>query len=159
MIGRRYRAAMGKVLAAVIGFLALCILGLGLVAYLGREEESVAVDNLLAEDLTRLIQTAGDRDGEVDLTAAAEFDWDRVLLVAPGTPNERISDALGSAFDGELNYDAESEQLFVFARGSRLARYADYRGRASFAGFDRPIAELSREEAVLSVEDLVVRPK
>ena len=150
---------MGKVLFGVCALLALCILGLGLVAYLHREEEVVAVDNLLAEDLTRLIQTAEGRGEDVDLAAATDFPWNRVLVVAEGTPPERIGDALGSRFNGAINYTAESNGMFVFARGSVLARFADYRGRARFEGFEVPVDEFAREEAVFTVRDLVVSPK
>ena len=150
---------MGKVLFAVCAFLALCIAGLGLVAYLNRGEPTRAVDNLLAEDLTRSIQTAEGRGEDVDFGAETDFDWDRLLVVAPGTPEARISDALGSEFNGQMNYTAESNGLFVFARGDRLARYADYRGRARFEGFDEPVDEFAREDAVFVVRDLVVSPK
>ena len=150
---------MGKVLFAVCAFLALCIFGLGLVAYLNRGEPTQAVDNLLAEDLTRLIQTAESRGEDVDLAAATDFAWDRVLVVARDTPEARISDALGSEFNGELNYTAESNGLFVFARGRELARYADYRGRGRFVGFRRPIDELPADDAVLEVRDLVISKK
>jgi hypothetical protein len=117
------------------------------------------VDNLLAEDLTRRIQTAEGRGEDVDLATATRFAWDRVLIVAPDTPTARISDALGSEFRGSINYTAESNGMFVFARGTELARYADYRGRARFEGFQQPIAELPRDRAVLEVRDLVVSPK
>ncbi len=150
---------MGKVIFAVCAFLAVCIVGLGLVAYLNRDEETVAVDNLLAEDLTRRIQTAEGRGEELDLAAATEFRWDRVLIVEEGTPEAVISQALGSEFRGDINYRAESNGMFVFARGTRLVRYADYRGRGRFVGFERPVAEFPREQAVFTVRDLVVRPK
>jgi hypothetical protein len=46
----------------------------------------------------------------------------------------------------------------VFAAGSELVRFADYRGRATFEGFGTPVEELARGEAVLRVDDRVVRP-
>jgi hypothetical protein len=150
---------MGKVLFGVCTLLALCIGGLALVAYLGRAERTAAVDNLLAEDITRLIQTAEGRGEEIDLAAETDFPWDRVLVVAKDTPAARISAALGSEFDGTMNYTAESNGMFVFALGTQLARYADYRGRGSFEGFDRPVDEFRREDAVFVVRDLVVSPK
>jgi hypothetical protein len=150
---------MGKVIFAVCALLGACIVGLGLVAYLNREEETVAVDNLLAEDLTRRFQTAEGRGEDVDLRDATDFDWDRVLVVEQGTPPEVISEALGSEFRGELNYSAESNGLFVFARGSQLARYADYRGRGRFEGFGTPVDEFAAGEAVFTVRDLVIRPQ
>jgi hypothetical protein len=145
---------MGKVLFAVCAALAACILGLGLVAYLNRGEETAAVDNLLAEDLTRRIQTAEQRGEEVDLAAVTDFAWDRVLIVQPGTPPATISDTLGFEFNGALNYSAESNGLFVFVRARQVARYADYRGRGEFVGFRTPIDELDAEEAILDVRDL-----
>jgi hypothetical protein len=48
--------------------------------------------------------------------------------------------------------------VFVFAAGDDVARIADYRFRATFEGFEEPVAVLPRDEAVLRVEDLVVRP-
>jgi len=145
---------MGKVLLAVCTFLALCITGLALLTYLARTDETQAVDNLLAEDLTRRIQLAEDRGGEVDLLALTDFAWDRVLIVQPGTPTARISDALGFKFNGVMNYSAESNGLFVFVRARQVARFADYRGRGEFVGFRRPIDELDVEDAVLDVRDL-----
>ena len=150
---------MGKVLFAVCAFLGLCIIGLGVLSYVARDDETLAVDNLLAEDLTRRIQTAEDEtEGEVDLVTATEFAWDRVLLVAAGTPREVLARELEGEFDGVLNYDVESGALFVFERAGRVVRFADYRGRGRFEGFETPIATLTSDEAILRVDDLVVRP-
>lgn len=151
---------MGKVLFAVCAFLALCIAGLALASYLTREEETLAVDNLLAEDLTRRIQLAErETGGEVDLTEAADFRWDTVLLAEEGMPLEAIGEAVGAEFRGVLNYDVESRGLFVFLRDGRVVRFADYRGRGTFEGFETPIARLPREDATLRVDDLVIRPQ
>jgi hypothetical protein len=49
--------------------------------------------------------------------------------------------------------------VFVFARGSEIARIADYRGRGTFTGFQRPLDELPRDRAVLQVHNLVVSPE
>ncbi len=126
--------------------------------FLTRSEDRVAVDNLLAEELTRAIGVSEDETGgEVDLTRVADFRWDRVLVAAPGTSRAAVSDALGSAYKGDLPFGSRG-QLFVFARGSALARFADYRGRATFAGFERPLDVLPREDATLRVRDLVVSP-
>ncbi len=150
---------MGKVLFAVCAFLVLCIVGLALVSYLGRDEETLAVDNLLAEDLTRRIQQAEDRDeGQVDLATATDFAWDRVLIVAPDAPKDAIDDALGYPFRGDLNYTAESKELFIFERAGQVRKYADYRGQGTFEGFERPVDERSADAAVLRVRDLVIRP-
>jgi hypothetical protein len=88
---------MGKVLFAVCAFLALCIAGLVLVTYVNRTEETRAVDNLLAENLTRLIQTSEGRGEDLDLAAATNFEWDRVLVVAPDTPRAKTNMPLDSA--------------------------------------------------------------
>ena len=150
---------MGKVIFGVCAFLGCCILGLGLVAYLNRDEETLAVDNLLAEDLTRRIQQAeGRSEGEVDLATVTKFAWDRVLIVAPDAPKDAIDDALGSPFRGDLNYTAESKELFIFERAGSVVRFADYRGRGRFEGFERPIATLTNETAILRVDNLTIRP-
>jgi hypothetical protein len=149
---------MGKALTAVGAAFVVCFGVLGLLVFLNRTEDRVAVDNLLAERLTRAITIAGDQGGEVDLAAIADFGWDRVLIVPRGTPSETISGALGTEFRGDLNYDAESEHIFVFADGKALAKFADYRGRAAFEGFDEPVHEMARGDAVLRVDGNVVRP-
>ena len=150
---------MTRVLVAVGAALALCFAVLGLVVYLSRDEDRVAVDNLLAENLSRAIALAEANREDVDLSRLADFAWDRLLVVAPDTPREEISRALGTEFKGDLNYSAESQELLVFADGKRLARFADYRGRGRFEGFRTPVDELVREDAVLEVRDLVVRRK
>jgi hypothetical protein len=144
---------MARALIAVGALLALAFAILLGVVFLNRDEDRIAVDNVLALELTRAIGTS-DR---VDLRALAPFGWDRVLVVAPGTPREDVSAALGEPYKGDLPYGS-SGPVFVFARGNRLARLADYRGRATFAGFERPLAELPRAEAVLVVRDGVVSP-
>lgn len=138
----------------------LCFSVLGLLVYLNRTEDRVAVDNLLAERLTRAIALADEEPGaaEVALRDLTDFRWDRVLIVEGGTPRTAISAALGTEFKGDLNYDAESSAVLVFANGSALARFADYRGRARFEGFRRPVDERARDRAVLVVERHVVRP-
>jgi hypothetical protein len=145
---------MTRALIAVGTLLALAFAGFGLVIYLNREEDRVAVDNVLALELTRAI---GERD-EVDLRALADFAWDRVLLVAPGTPRAAVSRALGTEFNGDLPFGSTGP-LLVFADGDALARFADYRGRATFDGFELPVDVLPREDAVLRVRDGVVSPK
>jgi hypothetical protein len=128
--------------------------GKGLIAVvLTREEDRVAVDDVLALELTRAIVEI--ERGKVDLRRLAGFRWDRVLVVAPGRAREEVSRALGSEFAGDLPF-SRSGQLFVFADGEALARFADYRGRATFTGFERPIEALPRERAVLRVRAGVV---
>jgi hypothetical protein len=148
---------MTRALIAIGALLAVAFAGLGLVVYLNREEDRVAVDNVLALELTRAIGVA-DQDGEdVDLTRLADGDWDRVLVAVPGTPREDVSEALGSPYKGDLPF-GRTGQLFVFARGSELVRFADYRGRATFTGFERPLDVVPRDRAALAVRNGVVSP-
>jgi hypothetical protein len=144
---------MTRALIAVGALLGVAFAVLALVVFATREEDRVAVDDLLALELTRAIGTTE----EVDLRRLADFPWDRVLVVAPGTPRAAVSRALGSEFKGDLPFGSTGE-LFVFADGDGLARFADYRGRATFSGFERPLDQLPREQAVLRVRNEVVRP-
>jgi hypothetical protein len=143
---------MARALIAVGALLAVAFGVLLLVVYVTREEDRVAVDDILALELTRAIGSGG----RVDLRRLARGDWDRVLVVAPGTPRETISEALGSEFNGDLPFGSTGE-LFVFAAGDSLVRFADYRGRATFEGFEEPVDELPRADAVLEVDEGVVR--
>jgi hypothetical protein len=147
---------MARALVAVGALLAVAFGTLAVVVFATREEDRVAVDDLLALELTRSIGVGG--GGEVDLRRLAAGDWDRVLVVAPGTSREAVSRALGSEFKGDLPFGSTGH-LFVFAAGDELVRFADYRGRATFAGFETPVAELARDEAVLRVDEGVVSPK
>jgi hypothetical protein len=149
---------MGRALLAVGLLLAACIGVMALAVLLTQDEPSYAVDNLLAENLSREIATAEGAGREVDFARVTDFEWDELLLVADDTPRARIEQALGSQFEGELNYDVESRELFVFVRGGELVRFADYRGRGRFTGVARPVARLTPEQAVFAVRDLVVRP-
>jgi hypothetical protein len=148
---------MTRALIAVGTLLALAFAGFGLVIYLNREEDRVAVDNVLALELTRAIGVADQNGDDVDLTRLADGDWDRVLVVVPGTPRDTVSQALGTEYNGDLPF-GRTGQLFVFARGNSLVRFADYRGRATFNGFERPLDPLPRDRAVLAVRDGVVSP-
>lgn len=148
---------MGRALIAVALALVLCLTGLGLVVYLTRTEDRIAVDNLLAERLTRAIGTAEDQtNGRVDLTAVARFDWDQVLLVAPNTPRDAISRQLGFEWKGDVNFG--SSDVLIFLDRGRVARFADYRGDGVFDGFKRPFDRLARDSATLRVRDLVITP-
>jgi hypothetical protein len=142
---------MARALTAVGALLAVAFGVLLIVVFASREEDRVAVDDILALEITRAIGS-----GEpVDLRRLARGEWDRVLVVAPGTPRARVSEALGSEFNGDLPFGSTGE-LFVFAAGDSLVRFADYRGPASFTGFEQPIDELARADAVLRVRDRVV---
>ena len=146
---------MARALIAVGALLAVAFAVLLVVVFATREEDRVAVDDLLSLELTRAI---GVSDGStVDLRRLARGDWDRVLVVAPETPRETVSEALGSEFNGDLPFGSTGE-LFVFAAGDALVRFADYRGRARFAGFEEPVDELARADALLAVDDGVVEP-
>jgi len=147
---------MARALIVIGAALALAFAGLGLVVYLNRSEDLVAVDNLLSERLTRSFQLAEGLGQDVDLARETDFAWDRVLFVEPGTPPSRISRALGSTFRGSPSF--QGGELLVFARGTRMVRYADYRGRGVFARIPRPVGELPRHRAVLRVRDLVIFP-
>ena len=67
---------MARALTAVGAALVLALLVLGLVIYVNRDENGIAVDNLLAEDIARAIGTAEDRGEDVDLARVADFAWD-----------------------------------------------------------------------------------
>jgi hypothetical protein len=144
---------MARALTAIGVLLGVAFAVLAIVVFVSREEDRVAVDDILALELTRAIGT----ERRVDLRTLAGSGWDRVLVVAPGTPRAAVSEALGSEFTGDLPFGSTGE-MFVFADGADLARFADYRGRASFEGFAQPIEALPRERAVLQVRDGVVRP-
>jgi hypothetical protein len=147
---------MGRALTAVGALLALCFIGFGAVVYVAREEEQIAVDNLLSEDLTRTFALAEDEsDGVVELAALTDFDWEEMLLVERGAPDATITQALGFPWRGDV--PIEQGDVFIFLAEGQVARYADYRGEGRFEGVERPIARLSRDEAVFSARDLVFR--
>jgi hypothetical protein len=146
---------MARALIAVGALLAIALGVLVLVVFATRDEDRVAVDDMLALELTRSIGVSeGD---EVDLRRLAGSGWDRVLVAAPGTPRAAISEALGSEFTGDLPFGSTGP-LLVFANGDDLARFADYRGPLTFSGFERPLEVLPRERAVLRVRAGVVSP-
>jgi hypothetical protein len=148
---------MARALVAVGLALVLCFAAFGLVVYLTRVEDRIAVDNLLAEDLSRAIATAeSERGGRVDLREVASFPWDAVLLVAPGTSREAISRELGYEWKGDVNFGV-SETL-IFLRGGRVERFADYRGSGVFRGFDAPFDRIPRTRGVLRVRNLTISP-
>jgi hypothetical protein len=147
---------MGRVLGLVAALLVFLIAALGLAVFLTRDEDNLQADNLLAESFTKAVALAPQRDGTVDLREIARFDWDRVLLVQPGTPRDAISRRLGREWTGIDTVDGGD--LLIFLRGADVVRFADYRGSNTFAGFDRPFAEIPRARAVFSVRDREVRP-
>ena len=148
---------MAKALTAVGVALAVLIGGLGLAVYLTRDEDNLQVDNMLAENLTKAIALAqSDTGGRVAIAQLTGFGWDRVLLVQRNTPARVISRRLGHPWTGVVGF--RTGELFLFMRGTRVVRFADYRGAGRFAGFARPFTVLPRERAVLRVRELVVRP-
>jgi hypothetical protein len=152
---------MGRVLALVAAGLVLCIGGLLAAVYVSRDEDNLQSDNLLSEALTRQVTISQDPanglHGVVRLSDVASFAWDRVLLVAPGTPRDAISRRLGRTWKGIDTVDGGEELIFL--RGGKVVRLADYRGNGRFAGFPVPFAELPRSRAVFVVRDLVIRPR
>ena len=145
---------MGRVLGLVAGGLFVCIALLILAVFLTRDEDNLQADNLLAERFT--LEVA--RGGDLNLHRIAPFEWDSVLLVAPGTPREAISRRLGREWTGIDTVDGGD--LFLFRDGSgKVVRFADYRGSNAFEGFQRPFDEFEREAAVFTVRDRVVAPR
>ncbi|HWK26543.1 MAG TPA: hypothetical protein VNS09_08275 [Solirubrobacter sp.] len=142
----------GRVLALVAGAFALCLAVLVVVVVLARDEGAIQSDLMLSENITRAIAT----QPEVRLDQVAGFDWDRVLIVQPGTPRAAISKRLGREWTGIDTIDGG--ELLIFLRGGDVARFADYRGSYAWEGFSRPFTELPRSRAVLHVRDRVVRP-
>ncbi len=148
---------MARALIAVGAALVLCIGALVLVVVLGSAKEDLAVDNLLAEDLTKAIGTAEqETDGRVVVAEVARFEWDEVLLVARGTPREVVSEALGSEWKSEVGFGVS--ETFIFLRSGEVVRFADYRGEGRFEGFEEPVDRLPRDRAVLRVRNLTISP-
>ena len=147
---------MGRVLALVAGALVFFIAALGLAVYFTRDEDNLQADNLLAENFTKAVTLAPENDGVVRLPEVAKFDWERVLVVQPGTSREAISQRLGHEWTGIDTVDGG--ELLLFVHDGKVVRFADYRGSNTFDGFDKPFAEIAREDATFTVRDRVVRP-
>ena len=145
----RALVAVGVALVALIG-------GLGLAVYFTRDEDNIAVDNVLSEKLTKAIALAQPNGEDVNLARQTAFGWDHVLLVARGVPRAAISRRLGTPWTGEVGF--RTQELFLFLRGGRVVRFADYRGEGLFAGFSTPFDLMPRARAVLRVRDLVISP-
>lgn len=150
---------MARALVAVGVALALCFGGLGIAVFLDRREDRVAVDNILAEELSRTLTLADNAPDPVELDLVTDFSWDEVLVVARRAPRAAVSEALGFEFKGDLPYDAESGETFIFLRAGRLERFADYRGRGTFEGLQRPIDRFTPRTAVFRVRSGVIRPE
>jgi hypothetical protein len=147
---------MGRVLGVVAGALVFFIAALGLAVYFTRDEDNLQADNLLAENFTKAVTQAPDNDNRVVLPEIARFEWDRVLLVQPGTSRAAISRRIGHEWTGIDTVDGGD--LLLFIHDGKVVRFADYRGSNAFEGFDRPFAEIPREAAIFPVRDQVIRP-
>jgi hypothetical protein len=143
---------------AVGAALALALIGLALVIYFNHQPDAIAVDNLLAESITREFATA-EQQGEdtVALSDLTDFQWDHLLLAERDASRAEIARALGGPWKGDIAFG--TGDLLIFVRDGHVARYADYRGEGRFAGVRRPVARFARRDAVFSVRDLVMRPK
>jgi hypothetical protein len=148
---------MARALTAVFAALALMLAGLGLAVYLTRDEDNIQVDNVLSENFTRAIALSEAKGADVDLRQLAPFEWDRVLIVEPGTSRAAISRRLGHEWTGTLGF--ETGDKLILLKGKKVERFFDYRGNGRFAGVDRPFAELPRAKAVFRVRDLVITPE
>lgn len=147
---------MTRALIGIGGLLVVCFAILGLTVYLTRTEDRIAVDNLLAEDLSRAVGTAqADNQGRVELTRVADFGWEEVLLVEAGTPRAAISRELGYEWKGDVNFGVVPILIFLDGAG-RVERFADYRGEGVFEGFETPFDRLPRPDSSLRVSNLVI---
>jgi hypothetical protein len=147
---------MARALTAVGAALALALLVLGLVIYVNRDENGIAVDNLLAEDVTRAIGTAEDRGEDVDLGRIANFEWDELVIAERDATRAQLTRELGFPWEGDLEF--RTGDILIFLRKGELARFADYRGEGRFEGIDRPFAHFDRDAAVFRVRGLIIRP-
>ena len=134
----------------------LALLVLGTVIYVNRDEKGIAVDNLLAEDISRAIGTAEDRGADVDLGRIAKFEWDELVIAERDATRAQLTRELGFPWEGDLEF--RTGDILIFLRKGRLARFADYRGEGHFEGIERPFARFDRNDAVFRVRALVIRP-
>jgi hypothetical protein len=148
---------MARALFAVGGLLALLIAGLVLVAWLGRADESLAVDNILSEQITKAVTTADQQDSNLALADVNQSPWDKVVVVSPRTPREEISRRLGTDWKGDVGYDAG--ELFIFLRDGEVDRFAHYLGKSRFEGLSQPFDEFTPQTGVFVVNDGVVEPR
>ena len=149
---------MARALVAVGAALLLALIALGVAVHLTHDDEGVAVDNLLAEDISRAVGTAeAEGSGTIDLGRIATFEWDELLIVDRTAKDREISDAIGHEWKGDRGLGAG--ELMIFLREGKVARFADYRGEGQFEGIDRPVAPFDRDEAVFTVRSLVIRPR
>ena len=149
---------MARALTAVGAALVFLLLVLGVVVYLNRDEDAIAVDNLLAEDITREIGTAEQRGADVDLADVTDFEWDqRADRRAQRDAAPRSRRALGAPWKGELAFG--TGDLLIFVRDGHVARFADYRGEGRFAGIAATGRALRPRRRGVQRSHLVIRPK
>jgi hypothetical protein len=148
---------MARALTAVGAALVLALLVLGTVIYVNRDEKGIAVDNLLAEDITRAVGTAEDRGADVDRGRVAKFKWDELVIAERDATRAQLTRELGFPWEGDLEF--RTGDILIFLRKGRLARFADYRGEGHFEGIERPFARFDRGDAVFRVRSLVIRPR
>jgi hypothetical protein len=148
---------MARALTVVGAALVLALLVLGTVIYVNRDEKGIAVDNLLAEDISRAIGTAEDRGVDVDLGRVAKFEWDELVIAPRDATRAQLTRELGFPWEGDLEF--RTGDILIFLRNGALARFADYRGEGHFEGIDRPFARFDRADAVFRVRSLVIRPR
>ena len=127
---------MTKALTAVGAALAVALLVLGLVVYLNREEDAIAVDNLLAESITREIGTAEQRGEDVDLSDVTQFDWDAVLIAEKSASREDITRAVGAPWKGDLAF--RTGELLIFVRGTHVDAVRRLPRRGALRGHRAP---------------------
>ena len=148
---------MGRVLALVAGALVFFIAALGLAVYFTRDEDNLQADNLLAENFTKAVTLAPQNDDRVVLPDLARFEWDRVLLVQPGTPRAEISRAAGPRVDRDRHRRRRRPAALPARRGGRAVRRLpgfEHVRRASSGRSRRS----PREHATFAVRDRVIRP-
>ena len=135
---------MARALIAVGAALALLVVGLALAVFLTRDEDKIQVDNLLSENFTREVATAGTNGRDVDLGRVAPFEWERVLIAAADA-------ARGDLPAARLRVDRHARlrdrrDADPARRRGKVERFFDYRGEGRFAGIDTPFEELARDE-------------
>jgi hypothetical protein len=137
---------MGRGIALVGGGLVFFLLVLAGLVYFTRDEDNFQSDNILSENFTLAVNQAAQEGAPLYLRDVADFPWDRVVLVQPGTPREAISEHLGFEWTGIDTVDGGD--LLIFLRNDEVQRFADYRGNGRFEGFERPFDELPDELTV-----------
>ena len=136
---------MTRALIAVGALLALAFAGLGLVVYLNRDEDLVAVDNVLALELTRAI-------GVADQERRARSTWRGLAPVRLGPRARgrrrarrarRSPRRSAAAYDGDLPLRPHRPALRLRPTGPRSCASPTTAGARTFTGFERPLDSLA----------------